>query len=149
MFGKKSLLMAVVATMAVPALALQLPAEPTQPTKELPTDRGYDKHTPKHDAVDAAEKPVTQSLNTRVETATDARAAARVRNENQYQADLAAYASALARYDRREASKEDYYTRQRAAYADAMEAWRWQVEDCNRGILKECKKPTPQPADYF
>lgn len=149
MFGKKSLLMAAVAMVATPALALQLPPEPTQPTKELPVDRGYDKHTPKHDAVDASEKPVTQSLNTKVETVTDARAAARARNETQYQADLASYQSALAGYDRREASKDDYYARQQAAYANAMEAWRWQVEDCDRGILKACKLPTPQPADYF
>jgi hypothetical protein len=30
-----------------------------------------------------------------------------------------------------------------------MAAWRIQNDECKRGILKSCKKPTPVPADFY
>ena len=72
---------------------------PTEPSQELPYDRGYDKQTPRHDAVDAVEKPVTETLNTRAAVvASGTRAAvATVNNANEahYEADMAAYRAAV------------------------------------------------------
>ena len=50
-------------TFAVPAAA-QVPNP--DPAPQAAQDRGYDIDTPKHDAVDAQEKPVTNALNNAV-----------------------------------------------------------------------------------
>ncbi len=62
---------------------------------------------------------------------------------------MAAYREAV-RANRRDAMRDQSrYDHQQRAYADAMAAWRMQTEACNRGRLKACKLPTPNPADYY
>lgn len=126
---------------------------PTEPSRELPYDRGYDKQTPTHDAVDAAEKPVTETLNTRaaVVASGNRAAVATVNNANeaQYEADMAAYRAAVQANQQQISKDEARYERQQRAYADAMAVWREQKAACDRGVLKECKKPTPNPADFY
>lgn len=109
--------------------------------------------TPKHDAVDAQEKPVTEQLNTRAAVAaSDNRAATVAVNgarEAQYEADMAAYRAEVQAHRREIAADQARYERQQRAYADAMAVWREQKAACDRGVLKACKKPTPNPADFY
>lgn len=118
-----------------------------------PVDRGYDKHTARHDAVDAQEKPVTESLNSRAAVEASGNRAAvdtvNSANQAQYEADMAAYRAEVQANRREMAADETRYDRQQRAYADAMATWREQKAACDRGVLKECKKPTPNPADFY
>lgn len=66
------------------------------------------------------------------------------RAEDVYARDMATY-----RTERRIAAADArLYARQQRAYADAMAAWRLQVEDCRRGRRAACEAPTPDPADF-
>lgn len=66
-----------------------------------------------------------------------------------YEEDRAAYLTALRSHNREAAMDAHIYDRQQRAYADAMFAWRVQVEDCRRGIRKACNAPTPDPANFW
>lgn len=146
---------ALVAALAVPAFAA--PDQATPPaaaqTKELPQDRGYDKHSATHDAVDASEKPVTKALNREADiSATTGTAAVETANANrdaQYAADMAQYRLSYEAAVRTAMADEARYDRQQRAYADAMATWRMNVQACDRGRLSACKRPTPNPADFY
>lgn len=98
---------------------------------------------------DAQEKPVTQSLNGSVAATTTTANAINAANQDQYELDRAAFRAEVAARHAKIATDQDAYARQQAAYADAMAAWRIQTDECKRGILKSCKKPTPVPADFY
>lgn len=108
--------------------------------------------SPANQAANVAEQPVTQALN---ETALEG-SAIQADQQAQYDLDVAAYREAwkasVAQQSRNAAIVERDAARtaqQEDAYARAMIVWRQQTSDCKRGILKECKKPTPVPADYY
>lgn len=66
-----------------------------------------------------------------------------------YEEDRAAYIAALRTHRREAALDARIYDRQQRAYADAMYAWRVQVEDCRRGRRAACNAPTPDPANFW
>jgi uncharacterized membrane protein affecting hemolysin expression len=66
-----------------------------------------------------------------------------------YAEDRAAYLTALRSHNREAAMDAHIYDRQQRAYADAMYAWRVQVEDCHRGRRAACNAPTPDPANFW
>jgi hypothetical protein len=109
--------------------------------------------TPVHEAVDAQEKPVTEELNTRAAVqASGNRAAVQATNnanQAQYEADMAAYRAEVQANRQEIMVDQARYERQQRAYADAMTVWRRQKAACDRGVLKQCKKPTPNPADFY
>lgn len=136
----------VAAGLAVPTVAQTPPAQPTNPANELPRDRGYDIQTPKHDAIDAVEKPETQKLN---ETAEAVDTAVRDQNEKQYALDQTAYRAAVAARREKMTIDEVTFQRQSSAYADAMAAWRVQVKACEDGKTRTCEMPAPRPQDFY
>jgi hypothetical protein len=136
---------ALLVTTSAPAIAQTAP-QPTSPAKELPHDRGYDVQTPKHDAVDAQEKPVTEHLN-HSEQAVDTAIAAQ--NTKQYAIDQTEYRAAVAARREKIAIDEATYQRNASAYADAMAAWRAQVTACKAGHQKACDMPSPTPAEFY
>ena len=112
--------------------------------------------SPANQAANIAEQPVTQALNNKVQEVTTARDAITAEQQAQYDLDRAAYRELLrahivaARQNAAiEAQDAARAQQQEDAYARAMIAWRKQTDDCKRGILKECKKPTPMPADFY
>ncbi len=105
--------------------------------------------TPATTAADMREQPVTQALNNNVAANAQANTAVSDAQQNQYELDRASFrAEVVARREKIEMDQEAY-ARQQTAYADAMAAWRIQNDECKRGILKSCKKPTPVPADFY
>lgn len=105
--------------------------------------------TPSTTAADAREQPVTEALNNSVAAQAEANIAVREAQQDQYELDRASFrAEVVARREKIEMDQEAY-ARQQTAYADAMAAWRIQNDECKRGILKSCKKPTPVPADFY
>lgn len=115
-----------------------------------------DNHDAAHQAADAREMPVTQSLNNQVSAtvtqAQTANAVAQAQNESnqaQYQSDLAAYEQAVRNHHRDVLSTDATYMRQREAYALAMRDWRAQVEMCRKGYQKVCDLPAPDPMKYM
>ncbi|MET0270375.1 MAG: hypothetical protein ABW173_08095 [Sphingomonas sp.] len=125
-----ALVMTAVAALATPALAQQTPA---------PTSR----------AADAREQPVTQALNTVIDNNLNAQAAISAEQQAQYDLDRAAYREAVMARAAVVGADKARYVRQEDAYARAMIAWRIQTDECKRGILKSCSKPTPRPADFY
>ena len=119
------------------------------PAPEAAQDRGYDVQTPKHDAIDAQEAPVTQSLNAKAGQAAAVNEIAGEVDQAQYQTDMEAYHADVMAHAAATMRDEARYGRQQRAYADAMAQWRAQTDACNRGKLKACKLPTPNPADYY
>ena len=107
-------------------------------------------------AANIAEQPVTQALNDTALQGSDIQAAITAEQQAQYDQDRAEYRDSVrarvaaqsqnAAIIERDAVRS---ARQEDAYARAMIVWRQQTSDCKRGILKECKKPTPMPADYY
>lgn len=97
----------------------------------------------------AQEAQTTATLNANVATANDAAATTNAVNQAQYEADRQAYMDALVAHDAAVDRGDARYVRQRNAYADAMAAWRMQADACKRGHQKACRKPTPNPADYY
>lgn len=112
--------------------------------------------SPANQAANVAEQPVTQALNNKVQEVTTVRDAITAEQQAQYDLDRAAYRQSLrahiaaARQNAAiEAQDAARAQQQEDAYARAMIAWRQQTDACNRGVLKECKKPTPMPADFY
>jgi uncharacterized membrane protein len=136
---------------AAPALAQSTTTtSTTTSTSAMTTDPETGKAiTQQRAAADAAEKPVTSSLNNQVtaqQAGTDAQNAA---NQAQYESDMAAYRAKLAAGEHKEIRDQARYLHQQHAYADAMADWRIQNAQCQRGVLKACKRPAPDPADYY
>ncbi|AGH47951.1 hypothetical protein G432_01115 [Sphingomonas sp. MM-1] len=100
-------------------------------------------------AADAQEVPVTRGLNAREGSEASAQQAASEAVQAQYEADMAAYRTSVQAHAQAVAQDEARFARQQRAYADAMAAWREQKRDCDRGVLKACKKPTPNPSDFY
>lgn len=103
-----------------------------------------------------AEVPATQALNNGVnqaivETKT-ANAVAMAQadiNQQDYEADKAAYAKAMRQYRRDMVATDVTYVRQQDAYAMAMRDWRAQVVMCKKGHQSACNLPTPDPRNYM
>jgi hypothetical protein len=126
------------------------PAPALAPTRELPYDRGYDKTTPRTEAVNAVEAPVTADLNAQAGTAAAQTAAANdIDAKAVYEADREAYWNALMQHDRSVRRADRRYARQQTAYADAMAAWRVQVDACKHGNRSACNAPTPTPDQFY
>lgn len=136
------------AALAAP-LAAQQPVPNPTPAQELPADRGYDKHTAKHDAVDAQEQSTTQALNSGQAGAGAAAAEQAAINQEAYAADKAKYRAAVMANARATAEDQARYERQQIAYADAMAAWRKQKAACEAGDKKGCTRPEPDPATFY
>ena len=104
-------------------------------------------------AADAAEQPVTDTLNADAAAqAADNRVAVATANatsEAQYAADMAAYRASVEANQQAVSADQMRYGQQQRAYADAMAAWRDQARACEKGRMKACKAPTPNPADFY
>jgi hypothetical protein len=138
--------------MTTPALA-QTDPQSGRPVAEEAA-RGYvGVPSPAEPAVDAQEKPVTQTLNNAVaanSAATNsATMAASDAAEAQYDSDRAIYMDALIKHDAAVNRTDARYDRQQRAYAHAMAAWRIQVDACKRGNHRACDLPSPNPADFY
>lgn len=112
--------------------------------------------TPAIAQTSATNPPTTPEARAGVANANKAAAAQAVQQSNMNAADQARYEEDRAAYiAARRARRQDaaidatIYDRQQRAYADAMYVWRVQTADCKRGILKACKAPTPNPADFW
>ncbi|MGC6328973.1 hypothetical protein [Rhizorhabdus sp. FW153] len=103
-----------------------------------------------------AEMPETRALNNGVnqaivETKT-ANAVAMAQadiNQQDYEADKAAYAKAMRQYRRDVMATDASFARQQDAYAMAMRDWRAQVVMCKKGHQSACNLPTPDPRNYM
>lgn len=74
----------------------------------------------------------------------------RAQRRAQYQHDRRAYmASVMARHRQSVNRYHRRYNRQELAYADAMAAWRRQVNACHRGDRRACRAPAPRVADFY
>ena len=104
-------------------------------------------------AADAAEQPVTDTLNADAAAqAADNRVAVATANatsESQYAEDMAAYRASVEANQQAVSADQMRYGQQQRAYADAMAAWRDQARACEKGRMKACKAPTPNPADFY
>lgn len=103
-----------------------------------------------------AEVPQTQALNNGVneaivetKTANAVAVAQADINQQDYEADKAAYARAMRQYRRDVVATDATYVRQQDAYAMAMRDWRAQVVMCKKGHQSACKLPTPDPRNYM
>ncbi len=122
---------------------------PDAPRTPLPYDRGYDKDSPRTEAIDASGRAGVADANRQVLDQSSAQASAGGVDTAQYSADMAAYREALRA--RRHAINSDarVYDHQQRAYADAMADWRAQVYACEHGNNRACNAPTPDPAAYW
>ncbi len=137
--NKAKLLLPLMLGVALPALA----ETPANPPVSDPYARGYTApHSPAAPAVNAVEGPVTDSLNSQVAT-TDAGQKA------QYDKDMADYRSKVEANAQQSMRDDARYRNQQRAFADAMFAWRLQTRACERGHVRACRAPTPDPADFY
>lgn len=132
------------AAMLSPALA-----QTSAPSRELPHDRGYDKPSPRTDAINAHEGHVTDSLNAQANGAATANATASTTAQAQYEVDRQSYMDALIKHDAAVDRTDMRYARQQRAYADAMAVWRIQVQECKKGHRRACDLPPPSVSDYY
>ncbi len=105
--------------------------------------------SPANAAANVAERPVTQQLNNAVSTNLAVQAEITAEQQGNYAIDRAQYRAAVEKNARQMTRDMVRYDRQQDAYARAMIVWRVQTDECKRGILKSCKKPTPVPADFY
>ena len=119
--------------------------DPGVPRTPLPYDRGYDKDSPRTDAINAPNQAARSAANAAVAAQTAVRPDMSAEAKAQYDADMEAWRAAV-RQQRREVAHAD---RQQRAYADAMFAWRVQVADCHHGVRAACDAPSPDPADFW
>jgi outer membrane murein-binding lipoprotein Lpp len=137
--NKAKLLLPLLLGAALPALA----QTPANPPVSNPYARGYTApHSPEAPAVNAVQGPVTDALNTQVVTLNEAQKA-------QYDKDMADYRAKVEANARQATRDQARFDNQQRAYADAMFAWRLQTRACERGHVKACRAPTPDPADYY
>jgi hypothetical protein len=150
----KSTFLAAAALLAFasPAVAQTTPppaADPGAPRTPLEQDRGYDKPSPRTDAINAPNEAARAAANAEVAARPPSRTTMSVEAQAQYDADLTAYIEALRAQRRIVAADERLYDRRQRAYADAMHAWRVQATDCRAGHRIACDAPSPRPADFF
>ncbi len=121
---------------------------PDAPRTPLPYDRGYDKDSPRTEAIDASGRAGVEAANGSVLDQSADRSLSGADNA-QYSQDMAAYRDALR--VRRHAINSDarIYDHQQRAYADAMADWRAQVYACEHGSNQACNTPAPDPAAYW
>ena len=119
--------------------------DPGAPHTPLPYDRGYDKDSPRTDAINASGRADVAAANADVNAQSSATGGV---DQAQYARDMADYRASLRA--RRHLANADMrrYDRQQRAYADAMADWRAQVYACRHGSNRACNAPTPNPADY-
>jgi hypothetical protein len=67
----------------------------------------------------------------------------------QYDDDMAQYRQQVEAHQIAIARDQAHYDHQQRAYADAMRAWRIQVDACKHGHPRACKAPTPDPAAFW
>ncbi|WP_267382340.1 MULTISPECIES: hypothetical protein [unclassified Sphingomonas] len=94
----------------------------------------------------AAANAVSAAQSQQQAAATDAVNAAVQGSADQ---DMAAYRQAVMANHRIAANDARVYAHQQRAYADAMMAWRAQVEACHKGHPAACNAPSPNPADFW
>jgi hypothetical protein len=125
-------------------VAVSASAQPgTSPPVSDPYARGYTApHSPAAPTVNAVEGPITDSLNSQMIAGDSALQA-------QYDRDMAAYRAAVAANARKTMRDQIRYENQQRAYADAMFAWWLQTNACERGHVRACRAPTPDPADFY
>lgn len=141
--NKAKLLLPLLLGAALPAFA-QAPANP--PVSD-PYARGYTApHSPAAPAVNAVEGPVTDSLNKQVANQTANMDSAQ---KAQYDKDMAEYRAKVEANARQSVRDQVRFENQQRAYADAMFAWRLQTRACERGHVRACRAPTPDPADFY
>lgn len=144
---KRSIFPAAAGLMLIvsPAWAQNAPAseDPGTPHTPLEQDRGYDKPSPRTDAINAPNQAERVRLNANVAALTEEQ------REGYRVEDIAAYEAAVRAHDETLMRDEARYRRQQMAYADAMWAWRVQVHDCRRGSRVACEAPAPRPADFY
>lgn len=145
---RTKLILAALAGVAIIAPTVAQTAAPA-PTRELPYDRGYDKASPRTDAINAKEGPVTDTLNAQANGSAATTAATSTVNQAQYDVDRQAYLDALVQHDRAVNRTDARYVRQQRAYADAMAVWRVQVQECKKGHQRACQLPPPNVSDYY
>ncbi|WEK41652.1 MAG: hypothetical protein P0Y64_09390 [Candidatus Sphingomonas colombiensis] len=138
---------------AVPVVAQNTQApDPNAPHAPLPYDRGYDKDSPRTEAIDAAGRPAVDAANRQVLDQSNTQAATQADMQQadsaQYAADILAYRQARRAQHRQVARDDARYARQERAYADAMADWRREVDACHHGNNAACRAPTPDPANY-
>ncbi|MBY8824257.1 hypothetical protein [Sphingomonas colocasiae] len=124
-------------------------ADPGQPGTPLEQDRGYDKPSARTDAINAPNQAERAAANAAVAARPPSRTDMNPEAQAQYDADLAAYLTALRTRRQIAAADERLHERQQRAYADAMYVWRLQAADCRAGRREACKAPAPDPADFF
>lgn len=137
---KHGLALAAIAALTIPAFAQS--ADPGEPRTPLPYDRGYDKPSPRTDAINAPNRAKRADLN----------ASVAARSGVTYTidpADLAAYEAAIRAHDDALIENEIRYQRQQRAYADAMAAWRFDVAACRSLARTICDVPSPIIADFY
>lgn len=69
--------------------------------------------------------------------------------QGSYDQDMASYRAAVMANHRVAANDARVYAHQQRAYADAMVAWRAQVDACHKGHPAACNAPSPNPADFW
>lgn len=162
----RTLLLAGAALLATAPLAAQTAAPqttaptspPTQPGSQddpgtprtpLPVDRGYDKPQARTEAINAPVRDdVARANNASAGASGTAVTTAKTEAQIQYDADMAAWVSALEARGETIAQDRSIYAQNQRAYADAMADWRRQVAACKAGSTNDCRLPTPNPADY-
>ena len=129
-----------------PAAGSESPDAPRQP---LPYDRGYDKDSPRTEAIDASGRAGVAAANDDIAAQSADQTSTGAVDQAQYSQDMAAYRDALRARHHAINADARVYDHQQRAYADAMADWRAQVYACKRGHNRACELPTPDPADYW
>jgi hypothetical protein len=99
--------------------------------------------------VAAGVDPGTSMANGGVQSSIQATHDQNAANQAQYQQDLASYDAAVQAHGHQVARQDAHFAHQRAAYAQAMQAWRVQDYACRHGSSRACNSPAPDPADYY
>lgn len=140
---------------AIPVFAQTAPPaaagseSPDAPRTPLPYDRGYDKDSPRTDAINDSGRAGVEDANNAIAAQSAAQSRTGGVDTAQYSDDMAAYRDALRARRHTINSDARVYDRQQRAYADAMADWREQVYACEHGSNRACNAPTPNPADYW
>lgn len=131
--------------MSAPAIAQPAPGPAPDPAMAPQTTQP----SPANAAANVVEQPVTRALNNEVQANVVGQMEMTAEQQGQYAIDRQTYRAEVEKNARQMGRDMTRYDRQQDAYARAMLTWRQQTDECNRGILKSCKKPTPLPADFY
>lgn len=144
-------LLAAAATLMSPAIAQVEQSQSHQTDPNQPTNDGSvaASQTVAPGQVAPGADPGTASANGTVSSSIRSTKVVNAANQQQYQADIAAYDRAVSAHGRAIAHQDAHYMRQQQAYADAMQAWRVQDYACRHGKSRACNSPAPDPANYY